>query len=117
MDAVVWQGEHFHEMPAFIIPCAPMHQPGRRGTQASNVWPAVQNVLLAARGLGLGAALTSLSVQDLEAAQKVLGLPEDIEPYATIPVGYPMGKFGPVTRLPVEQTVFWDRWEQAKPSV
>jgi hypothetical protein len=41
----------------------------------------------------------------------VLGLPDTIEAYCLIPVGWPMGSFGPVTRLPVEQTMRWDRWE------
>lgn len=111
MEAVLWQAEHFHELPALIVPCAPMGRSGKRGAAGSSVWPGVQNLLLAARGLGLGAALTSLGVSDLEAAQEALGLPADIEPYAIVPVGYPMGKFGPVTRLPVEETVRWDRWE------
>lgn len=111
MDAVRWQADHFHEISAFIIPCAPMGRSGHRGAAGSSVWPGVQNVLLAARGLGLGAALTTLGLADLEAAQKALGLPAEIEPYAILPVGYPSGNFGPVTRLPVAETVRWDRWE------
>ena len=45
------------------------------------------------------------------AAKKVLGLPDTIEPMCLIPVGYPLGKFGPVTRLPVQEVMRWDRWE------
>jgi nitroreductase len=67
--------------------------------------------LLAARALGLGAAPTTLGLSNRAAAREVLALPDTMEAYCLIPVGYPMGRFGPVTRLPVEQTVRWDRWD------
>ena len=60
--------------------------------------------------MGLGAALTTLGLSNRPAAKKILGLPELVEPYAIIPVGYPMGKFGPVSRRPVEDVVHFDRW-------
>ena len=70
-------------------------------------WP-----LLAARALGLGAAPTTLGLSNRAAAREVLGLPDNMAAFCLIPVGYPMGRFGPVTRLPVEETVRWDRWQQ-----
>ena len=75
------------------------------------MWPAVQNLLLAARALGFGATPTNLGLSNLQLVKDLLCLPENVDPYCLIPVGYPMGKYGSVTRLPVEQTVRWDRWE------
>ena len=112
-EAVVWQMDHMHEIPALVVACLEFSEaqadPGRAGG-GGYVWPAVQNVLLAARGLGLGAAPTTLGLRDRAAIKEILGLPETVEAYCLIPVGYPMGNFGPVTRLPVADTVHWDRW-------
>ncbi|MYE47081.1 MAG: nitroreductase family protein [Chloroflexi bacterium] len=116
LDAVLWQAEHMGEVPALILAChqwleAPADDAARAGAGGS-VWPAVQNALLAARALGLGATATTLGLVDKPAVREVLGVPDTVEPYVLIPVGYPMGNFGPVTRLPVEETVRYDRWEQ-----
>ena len=112
-EAVVWQMDHMQEIPALIVACLEFPEaqadPGRAGG-GGYVWPAVQNVLLSARALGLGAAPTTLGLRDRAAIKEILGLPETVEAYCLIPVGYPMGNFGPVTRLPVADTVHWDRW-------
>lgn len=112
-EAVVWQMDHMHEIPALVVACLEFSEaqadPGRAGG-GGYVWPAVQNVLLSARALGLGAAPTTLGLRDRAAIKEILGLPETVEAYCLIPVGYPMGNFGPVTRLPVADTVHWDRW-------
>ncbi len=110
--AVMWQMEHMHEIPALIIACLEFDAPpgNASGMGGGSVWPAVQNVLLAARALGLGAAPTTLGLSDRAAAKAALGLPDTVEPYCLIPVGYPHGKFGPVRRLPVAETMRWDRW-------
>lgn len=112
-EAVVWQMDHMHEIPALVIACLEFSEAQADPTRAGGggyVWPAVQNVLLAARGLGLGAAPTTLGLRDRAAIKEILGLPQTVEAYCLIPVGYPMGNFGPVTRLPVADTVHWDRW-------
>ena len=112
-EAVVWQMDHMQEIPALIVACLEFSEaqadPGRAGG-GGYVWPAVQNVLLSARALGLGAAPTTLGLRDRAAIKEILRLPETVEAYCLIPVGYPMGNFGPVTRLPVADTVHWDRW-------
>ena len=64
----------------------------------------------AARALGLAATPTTFAIADRRAASEVLNLPEDIQPFCVIPVGYPMGNFGPVTRKPVAEVMRWDRW-------
>jgi len=59
----------------------------------------VQNMLLAARALGLGATLTALYLQFEKEAEAAFGLPPGVHSYAPLPIGYPMGRFGPVLRI------------------
>ncbi len=115
VSAVMWQRDHFHEIPALLIPCLELDEPPTGTWSAGagsggSIWPGVQNLLLAARALGLGATLTTLGLSDRPAAKAVLGLPDTVEPFAIIPVGYPTGNFGPVTRRPLEEIVHYDRW-------
>ncbi|MGQ4808309.1 hypothetical protein NKDENANG_01690 [Candidatus Entotheonellaceae bacterium PAL068K] len=113
LQAVLWQAEHLHDIPALIIAClqfdAPV-TPAAAGHGGGSIWPAIQNLLLAARALGLGAAPTTLGLSDRDAVRAILALPDNMEAYCLIPVGYPTGKFGPVVRLPAQQTFRWDRW-------
>ena len=103
--------EHFHEAPVWIVAC--MQEPGKptRWSGAS-IYPAVQNMLLACRALGLGCTLTTRHLQHEKEAEAALGLPPDVHSYAILPIGWPMGKFGPVGRGPMEDVVFLDRWGQ-----
>ena len=113
VDAVVWQRDHMHEIPALIIACMDF------GTTATNdmivrgngsIWPGIQNLLLAARALDLGAAPTTLALTDRRAVAETLNLPDSMAAYALIPVGYPLGKFGPVSRKPLEEILRFDKW-------
>jgi nitroreductase len=113
LESVRWQAEHMHEAPALVIACYQFDEPvdAQMAARAGgSIWPGVQNLLLAARALGLGAAPTTLGLSDRKAAKAVLALPDDMEAYCLIPVGYPMGNFGPVSRLPVTEIMRWDRW-------
>lgn len=113
LEAVLWQAEHMHEIPALVVACLEFEEAVTRASTArgaGSIWPGIQNLLLAARALGLGAAPTTLALADRTAAREVLGLPETVEAYCLVPVGYPMGRFGPVTRLPARDTIHWDRW-------
>lgn len=86
---------------------------GRAATnlaEASSIYPAVQNLLLAARAHGLGATLTIWHLFQEADFRRVLGVPDDYGIYALIPVGYPIGRFGPVRRRPVADVLHWDRW-------
>jgi nitroreductase len=113
LDAVVWQMDHMHEIPALIVACIDY---GERVDgpavyrQAGSVWPGIQNLLLTARSLGLGAAPTTLALRDQDAAREALDLPDTFAALCLIPVGFPMGKFGPVTRRPLEEVMRFDRW-------
>jgi nitroreductase len=112
-EAVMWQMEHMHEIPALILACLEF---GVKVESADvqkgggSIWPGIQNLLLAARAMGLGAAPTTLALQDQDAVRKVLNLPDTMAALCLIPVGYPMGKFGPVSRKPVEEICRFDQW-------
>ena len=113
MDAVFWQVEHMHEIPALIIACTELgtkRDPMVLGRAGGSIWPGIHNLLLAARAVGLGAAPTTLALIDQEAVAKVLKLPETMGAVCLIRVGYPLGRFGPVTRKPVKDIVRFDTW-------
>jgi nitroreductase len=100
--------DHLHEAPVWIVPCLS----GPRGSGAS-IFPAVQNMLLAARALGLGSTLTTLYLIHEKDAEAAMGLPDDVHSYAILPLGYPLGKFGLVRRAPLGDVVYQDKWGQA----
>ena len=113
LKSVLWQMEHMHEIPALVIACLEF------GTKvdgegvyrgAGSIWPGIQNLLLAARGLGLGAAPTTLGLRDQDAVRQILSMPDTMAALCLIPVGWPLGKFGPVTRKPVSEIMKFDRW-------
>jgi nitroreductase len=70
-------------------------------------------MLLAARALGLGATLTTRHLLFEAEVEDILGLPSGVHSYAILPIGYPLGQFGPVRRGPLSDIVYLDRWEQA----
>jgi nitroreductase len=76
----------------------------------ATAYPAAQNLLLAARALGLGAVLTTPQLFHPGQYEKILGLPSDVTLTAVIPVGYPLGKFGPVKRPDPRTMISWDRY-------
>ena len=110
LDAAQYLADHIHEAPVWIVPCLEGANPTR--TAGSSIYPAVQNMLLAARALGLGATLTTLYLTFEKEAEAALGLPADMHSYALLPIGYPMGRFGPVRRVPLAEIVYRDRWGQ-----
>jgi nitroreductase len=110
LDAAQYLADHIHEAPVWIVPCMGGGTPTR--TSGSSIYPAVQNMLLAARALGLGATLTTLYLQFEKEVEAALGLPADVHSYALLPIGYPTGRFGPVRRAPLADVVYQDRWGQ-----
>ena len=75
-----------------------------------SIYPSVQNLLLAARAVGLGAALITLPLWSTILARRALGLPWSVNPCAVVPLGWPRGKYGPTTRRPVGEVVHLDRY-------
>jgi nitroreductase len=117
ITAVRWQGQHMGEIPVHIFPClkdAPgsaFQNPVSAKSIGANIFPAVQNLLLAARAKGLAATLTTLHLMFEHEINALLKLPERAATFALIPVGYPVGKFGPTRRLPVAELIGWDGWD------
>lgn len=87
---------------------------GRVGA-ASSVFPAVQNLLLAARALGIGSVLTTLHPDVMERVYGMFEIPGDAEFHCCIPLGYPRGRFGPTRRYPTAQTTAWNTWGTPPP--
>jgi nitroreductase len=77
---------------------------------ATSVLPSVQNVMLAARALGIGSVPTTLHPSVLERVYALLGIPSEMEFHLCIPLGYPRGNFGPTQRLPTAETTYLNRW-------
>ena len=116
LKAVMYLTEHFHEAPVLIAGCLVGDFAASIGLEkmsGASIYPAIQNMLLAARGLGLGATLTTRHLLFEEEVKAILGLPDNAETFAILPIGYPIGKFGPVSRLPLEDVTFQDSWGQA----
>jgi nitroreductase len=110
-SAVEYLTDHFHEAPIWIVPCIEDKNPPNRASGAS-IYPAVQNMLLAARALGLGSTLTTRHLLYERETEAAMGLPEGVHSYAILPIGYPMGRFGPVGRGKLAEIVFQDKWGQ-----
>jgi nitroreductase len=114
LDAVQWQADHFEEIPVVIVACLKgRYIPFSHASAAAyfgSIFPSVQNLLLAARAANLGAALTTFSLWDVASIRRVLGLPRTITPCAVIPLGWPLGRYGPTTRRPVHDVVSFDRF-------
>lgn len=104
--------DHIHEAPIWIVPCLEGAASPTRWA-GSSIYPAVQNMLLAARAVGLGATLTTLHLNFEKEVEAILGLPPDAHSYAILPIGYPSGRFGPVGRKPLDEVVYEDRWGRA----
>jgi nitroreductase len=112
--AFEWQFHNLEHIPVHIVACLKLDEYNdsfHGGVAAGgSIWGKVQNLLLAARELGLGACPTTLPLQPRDVAKATLGLPDDIEPFCLIPVGYPVGNFGSVTRKPLDWIVHWNTW-------
>ena len=98
------------DAPAVILAFS---RPGTTG--ASSVFPGVQNMLLAARALGLGTVLTTLHPQVMERLHAMFSIPAEMVFHCCVPVGYPRGNFGPTRRYPSAATTCWDRWDEPPP--
>jgi nitroreductase len=112
--AVQWQADHFEEIPVIVVACLkafiPIWPPVATASLYGSIFPSVQNLLLAARAAGLGAALITLPLWSKFLARRALGLPWNVSPCAVIPLGWPRGRYGPTRRRPVEEVVSLDRY-------
>ena len=86
-------------------------QRGLEATIPSSIFPAVQNLLLAATALGLGSALTTIATGYRAEMQAILGLPEHVRPIALVPIGHPAQPLGPPRRAPFAEHTHRERYD------
>ena len=108
--AVEYLTDHFHEAPVWIVACIDEGTSTPTRSSGASIYPAVQNMLLATRALGLGSTLTTRHLLYEAEVEAAMGLPPGVHSYAILPIGYPMGRFGPVGRGSLADFVYEDRW-------
>ncbi|MFO1025421.1 MAG: nitroreductase family protein [Acetobacteraceae bacterium] len=123
---------HMGDAPVILIPCLARRVMPRREAlpkavadrydahlayqeqiRGASIYPAVQNIVLACRGLGLGTVITTNHILYEDEVRAVLRIPADIATFALMPLGFPRGKYGPVVRKPLAEVVFADTWGNA----
>ena len=105
--------ERMREVPAFILVCVrgePPVEPVQAATYWGSIFPAIQNLMLAARSRGLGTTLTTLHKIREGEVKAALGIPDEVETVALIPVGFPEGEWGQPRREPSASVTHWNRW-------
>lgn len=108
MRAAIHLADHLHEAPVHLVVAGFT----RRGApQLQALFPAVQNVLLACRAVGLGASLTQVHLAVGREVDAYLGLPENAPSCALIPIGWPVGRYARPVRRPVDGCLYWDEYE------
>ena len=126
--------EHMGDAPVLLIPCARRPVlPAREALppeiaarwedevayadriRGASIYPAVQNIILACRGLGLGTVITTNHIRCEGEVKALLGIPEDVATFALMPIGWPIDNFGPLTRRPLAEVAHADRWGAAWP--
>ena len=119
--AGMYLSEHMHEAPVLLLACAVKEYPawaghprGSTATVHGSIYPAVQNILLACRAYGIGATLTTTHCFFEEELKQKVGVPDNMEISALVPLGFPKGKLGKTTRKPVNEVLFWDHWGNKK---
>jgi nitroreductase len=123
LRAIQYQMNHMQEYPLLLVVCGMRDWPfkvpesERIGLAPPNygaIYPCVQNILLACRALGLGAALTTMHQVFEEELMQRFNIPVEWGVVVTIPIGYPTGNFGPVNRRPAQQVTYYDTWGATK---
>jgi nitroreductase len=126
--------DHMGEAPVLLLPCSrrpvlpPLEAlpPDIRARwkdevayaeriRGASIYPAVQNIILACRALGLGTVITTNHIRCEDEVKALLGIPEDVSTWALMPIGWPIDKFGPLTRRPLGEVAHADRWGAAWP--
>ncbi len=123
MKASIYLSEHMNEAPVILLACHAKEYPawvqaknlrGSTATVHGSIYPAVQNILLACRAYGIGSVLTTTHYFFEDELMKKVGVPDNMEIAALLPMGYPRGKLGRNTRKPVDDVLYWDKWGNKK---
>lgn len=104
--------DNFADVPVLVL-AINLRYRGKVHIEGASIYPACQNLLLAARALGYGGALTAFHAPVETELVTLLGLPEHAQIAATITLGKPAGAHGPVRRAPMAELVFGDSWGEA----
>ncbi len=120
LAAGTYLATHLHEVPVICVFCFnPSHitftdieQPRTSVVGGGSIYPAVQNLLLAARSEGLGCVLTTLLCMEEPAVKALLGIPDEWHTAAHVPLGYPvLGGHGPIARKPIDRMVSLNKFD------
>jgi nitroreductase len=103
--------DHFEDVPVLVLALLARYR-DPSPTEGASVYPACQNLLLAARALGYGGCLTGLQAMVEPQLRELLGIPDHVALSATITIGRPVGSHGPVRRRPMRELVYEERWDQ-----
>lgn len=113
MESAIWLAEHFHEVPVHLVVAGWK----RRGEpQHQGLFPAVQNILLACRAVGLGACLTMMQLAFHREFDEWLGLSPSQPSCALIPIGWPLQPYKRPVRRSIDGCLFWERLPEQGPS-
>jgi nitroreductase len=96
------------------VPCI-VFALARQNGLADSVIPAVQNLMLAARAIGIGSVPTTLHPTVMNRFYSMFDIPGDVAFHFCVPLGYPEGNFGPTVRKPTSETTFLNRWNNPVP--
>ena len=107
MKAALYLAEHLHEAPVLLF-VAGWKRRGQSQTQA--LFPAIQNIRLACRAVGLGVSLTTMHLAHGREVDEYIGLSEDTPSCAMLPIGWPLGKFGTPPRKSVDEKLYFERY-------
>jgi nitroreductase len=100
------------QVPVIVAACGLR---GKHSTPGGSIFPAIQNLLLSARAMGLGGSITNFGRAREADLMKLLSIPDEYQVYCLIPLGYPLDRPGPVRRRPVKRVVYMDGWQKAWP--
>jgi nitroreductase len=106
--------EAFDRVPALVLPCLARYR-APTSFEGASIYPACQNILLAARAMGYGGVLTGWHFGVETELRELLHVPDDVYMAATITLGRPRGHQGPVRRRPLGELVFEDTWDVSAP--
>lgn len=111
-DSATYLAENMKDVPVLIMACVEHDGSPVTMGRGSSIYPAIQNLLLAARGLDLGSVITSLHKRYESEVKELLGIPDNVETAALLPIGYPQDgvEYGSTRRQPVKEITYWERW-------
>lgn len=101
--------DNFSQVPCLILPCLVRHR-APQVMEGASIYPAVQNLLLAARGLGYGGVITGFHLSVEAEIKQLLSIPEEVFISSTVTLGRPVGQHGPVRRRPIKELIFENSW-------